>query len=269
MPTINPWRGALAATVACALSVAASARQDHRSPVHVTVVDAGTSREITTTAPTVGLLLHELELTLNPLDRSSHSPRTALTEGMKIVLTRVRVDTVTETTPIPFPSRSTYDPDLRSGVRAVLTPGKDGQRTATYRDTYRDGVRVKRVVLAQKQVAPRTEVVKVGLRGMSLASRGAFSRSRILTMRATGYGPGENGRWGNRTALGKRVGYGIVAVDPRIIPLGSRLYIEGYGHAIAGDTGSAIRGRRIDLGFDSDREAHRIGRREVRVMILR
>ncbi|OGY24119.1 MAG: hypothetical protein A2172_01075 [Candidatus Woykebacteria bacterium RBG_13_40_15] len=55
------------------------------------------------------------------------------------------------------------------------------------------------------------------------------------------------------TALGLRAGYGVVAVDPKVIPLGSRLYIPGYGEAIAGDTGGAIKGNKIDLGFDDVR----------------
>jgi 3D (Asp-Asp-Asp) domain-containing protein len=62
--------------------------------------------------------------------------------------------------------------------------------------------------------------------------------------------------------------YGVVAVDPRVIPLGTRLFVEGYGSAIAGDTGGAIKGNRIDLCFNSDDEAEKVGRRTVRVLIL-
>ncbi len=71
-----------------------------------------------------------------------------------------------------------------------------------------------------------------------------------------------------RTALGYRAGHGVVAVDPRIIPLGTRLYIPGYGMAVAGDTGGAIIGRRIDLGFNSIGDALQFGRRPVRVFRL-
>ncbi|HET6947256.1 MAG TPA: 3D domain-containing protein, partial [bacterium] len=70
------------------------------------------------------------------------------------------------------------------------------------------------------------------------------------------------------TALGIRAGFGVVAVDPAVIPLGSRLYIEGYGYAIAADTGSAIKGMRIDLGYDTKGQALRFGRRPVRVYII-
>ena len=71
-----------------------------------------------------------------------------------------------------------------------------------------------------------------------------------------------------RGATGLTVRHGIVAVDPRIIPLGSRLFIPGYGRAIAGDTGGAIVGHRIDLAFNSYNDAMQFGRRPVKVYVL-
>jgi 3D (Asp-Asp-Asp) domain-containing protein len=63
-------------------------------------------------------------------------------------------------------------------------------------------------------------------------------------------------------------GQGVVAVDPKVIPLGSKLYVEGYGYAIAGDTGGAIKGNRIDVFFYSSGETAQWGRRWVRVFVL-
>ena len=115
-----------------------------------------------------------------------------------------------------------------------------------------------------------TEKLKFAKRG-SYPSRGYFSGRRIITMNATAYtaDPAENG--GNRsgrTAIGLKIGHGVVAVDPRVIPLGTRLFIEGYGHAVAADTGGAIKGHKIDLGCDTKRQMRRIGRRKVKVHIL-
>ena len=70
------------------------------------------------------------------------------------------------------------------------------------------------------------------------------------------------------TATGEAVRHGIAAVDPNMIPLGSKLYVEGYGHALAADVGGAIQGNRIDLGFDSYQEALDWGRRDVKVHVL-
>ncbi|HWI54098.1 MAG TPA: 3D domain-containing protein, partial [Desulfobacteria bacterium] len=72
---------------------------------------------------------------------------------------------------------------------------------------------------------------------------------------------------GYRTATGANTRRGIVAVDPRVIPLGSRLYVEGYGYGVAADTGGAIKGRRIDVFLESEAAARKWGRRSVDVYI--
>ena len=69
-------------------------------------------------------------------------------------------------------------------------------------------------------------------------------------------------------ANGHRLQRGMVAVDPDVIPLGTQLYIEGYGYAVADDTGGAIVGNRIDLAMDSTSEAENFGRRDVVVYVL-
>lgn len=98
-------------------------------------------------------------------------------------------------------------------------------------------------------------------------SRGS---GRTLTMLATAYdpGPASNGKWAGISYLGTPLHYGIVAVDPNVIPLGSRLYIEGYGEGYAADTGGAIKGNRIDLCFDTYEEAINFGMKNVTVTIL-
>lgn len=72
-----------------------------------------------------------------------------------------------------------------------------------------------------------------------------------------------------KTALGIPVGKGVVAVDPALIPLGTRLHVPGYGHAVAADVGWAIKGRIIDLWMPSTRAARKWGRRTVRITVYR
>lgn len=60
----------------------------------------------------------------------------------------------------------------------------------------------------------------------------------------------------------------VIAVDPKVIPLGTKVYVEGYGYAVAGDTGSAIKGNKIDVFFSSKSEAYKWGRKSVKVKIL-
>jgi len=73
---------------------------------------------------------------------------------------------------------------------------------------------------------------------------------------------------GNRTATGTWPSRGTVAVDPRVIPLGTELHIEGYGPAVAADTGGAIQGQRVDLYMDTEHECWQWGRRKVEVRVL-
>ena len=94
--------------------------------------------------------------------------------------------------------------------------------------------------------------------------------TRTLTLVATGYCPCAKCNYpygGQPSYLGYPLKKGIVAVDPRVIPMGSRLYIEGYGDAIAADQGNAIKGNRIDLCFSTHQEALNWGIKTVRVTV--
>jgi 3D (Asp-Asp-Asp) domain-containing protein len=91
--------------------------------------------------------------------------------------------------------------------------------------------------------------------------------SRALTMNASAYTAHDDGN-SNTTYRGNPVHKGLVAVDPSVIPLGTRLYIPGYGYAVADDIGGAIRGNRIDMAFDNRSEALQFGRQQVTVYIL-
>jgi 3D (Asp-Asp-Asp) domain-containing protein len=72
-----------------------------------------------------------------------------------------------------------------------------------------------------------------------------------------------------KTALGVPVRKGVVAVDPKLIPLGTKMHVPGYGPSLAADVGTAIRGRVIDLWFPSTVQARKWGRRTVTVTIYR
>lgn len=93
---------------------------------------------------------------------------------------------------------------------------------------------------------------------------------KVINMTSTAYAPGvlDNGHWGNKTYMGGTVRKGVAAVDPTVIPMGSRLWIEGYGEAVAEDQGSAIKGNRIDLAFDDRQTALDYGIQSTKVYIL-
>lgn len=93
------------------------------------------------------------------------------------------------------------------------------------------------------------------------------SYKQMLRMEATAYTTQDPG-CGLYTARGNLLRKGLVAVDPRVIPLGTKLYIPSYGYAVADDTGGAIKGLRIDLAYDSRYDALQFGRRMITVYIL-
>lgn len=181
----------------------------------------------------------------------------------------VRKVEISEKLPYGTTTRTSWE--LGVGTSKTVQPGREGLRKSVVLITERDGQEVSRQVLQQKVVRePVNEIVLVGRAG-SLASRGGFAGRKTLVMVATGYDPSPEHNGGNRTgrgATGLKIGHGLVAVDPKVIPLGTRLYIEGYGYAVAGDTGGAIKGMRIDLGHDTRSGAMRVGRRTVIVHIL-
>ncbi|WP_371372978.1 3D domain-containing protein [Sporomusa aerivorans] len=97
----------------------------------------------------------------------------------------------------------------------------------------------------------------------------------VINVKATAYAPGEhdNGQWGDKTHLGTTVRPGVIAVDPKVIPLGTQVYLEypdGTGHyAVAEDTGGAIKGNRIDIAMNSVDKAYDFGIKNVKVYVNR
>lgn len=101
-------------------------------------------------------------------------------------------------------------------------------------------------------------------------SRGSIDRKFIGTFEATAYddSPESQGKWVGQTATGRKPQVGVIAVDPNVIPLGTELFVEGYGKCVAGDTGGAIKGRRLDLFFNTKSEVYNWGRKKVKVYKL-
>ena len=237
--------------------------------VKVTVTVDGQEWEWVTCQATVGGILNEAGVALGSKDRVRPSLGVKATQGLQIRITRIEDKVVVQKEPVKFRTLAKFDPKSTS-ARKVIQEGKGGEKEVKYLVTYKDGVKVGSKVLEAKIVKePVDEIVSVS-RGSFLASR-AGSYTRSLKMQATAYDPGPKscGKWASGyTAIGMRAGYGVVAVDPRVIPLRTKLYVEGYGFCVAGDVGGAIKGNRIDLGFGTYEEAIRYGRRRVTVYVL-
>ena len=123
-------------------------------------------------------------------------------------------------------------------------------------------------------VGPNTKTA-LGLNANSNAtpsrSGSSVNRGKTLTMIATAYDPCYQCNYpyyGAPSYIGLPLGRGIIAVDPRVIPMGTRLYVEGYGEGVAADQGNAIKGNRIDLCFATHQQALSYGMKTVKVTIL-
>lgn len=201
-----------------------------------------------------------------------------LEPGLPIEVRDVFVRVAQEEREVPYPTETIEDPLSPAGVRRLVEPGSPGRRVRVFEVLVTAGREGTKTLKAERLLnAPQTEVVAVGTgRRPRFSSKprsyriegpgGVPLRGRMLPVVATAYAPG--GGADHVTATGALAGYGIVAVDPSVIPLGTRLHIPGYGYGIAADTGGAIRGDRIDLCFDTVAEAFRWGRRRVVITIL-
>ncbi|MHB0999939.1 MAG: 3D domain-containing protein [Armatimonadota bacterium] len=236
----------------------------------ITMIIDGSEWEYVTCRMTVGSVLKEAGVSLGAKDSVYPKLTAKVVPGMKIRVIRITEQVVIQKEDLPFKTITKLDPHSSSKDKVTLKKGVTGERHVKSLITFKDGVKSKSKVLHSKVVkAPVHEVVSIS-RSAFLSSRSGM-RMRSIRMIATAYDPGPRscGKWATgRTANGMKAGYGVVAVDPRVIRLGTKLYVEGYGFCVAGDTGGAIKGNRIDLGFATYSEAIRYGRRTVSVYVL-
>lgn len=202
----------------------------------------------------LGVVLVGQDYTLPPLDAPLEQEAT-----VKVVRVSERFEI--EQSLIPFKTVWQPDPTLEIDHRRVIQEGARGILERRIRVRYEDGNEVARTVDGEYVVVPPTAKVvgygtRIIVRTLETPS-GPIEYWRKLRMLATSYsastaGTPRSSPWYGRTRTGMIMRFGIVAVDPRVINLHTNVYVPGYGVGIAGDTGGAIKGRRIDLGYDDD-----------------
>lgn len=245
---------------------------------------------VTVTKATVGEALDEIGVTLSETDVVTPDKSTAVENEMSINIDRISTNEVVETEEIAFETKKVNDSSLAKGKTKVSQKGQKGQKNVKYLVTTKNGEVVSKELLSEEITKePVNEIIKVGTKKTTSSkakttsipkgkTKGSdFSYSKKITAKATAYdcSLAENG--GNtKTAYGLTPQYGIVAVDPKVIPLGTKLYIESsdggkswvYGYCIAGDTGGAIKGNKVDLCFNTRAECIKFGRKTATVYIL-
>ena len=250
---------------------------EYRAAVPVTIVSAHDKLNVVSSAQDVGALLEEQGVTLSPADQVQPAIAEPVPANGIVRVTHVLTWNKTEHRSIAQQTIHRLDFAMQPGTSKVVSKGVPGLREVMVSFVQRDGGSVKSTVVDSRVIrkaSPRVIAEGVGEYDAftRMAAYGLQRTSYIaaseMHMIATAYTAGCSGCSGI-TAIGRPAGHGIVAVDPSVIPLGTRLYIPGYGLALAGDTGGAIRGNRIDLGFNSLRDAMLFGRREVVVYRIR
>lgn len=230
----------------------------------VKVIADGITKEIITAPISIKEAIHLAGFELGEKDIVKTIPVAKTVSDQEIELIRVTESEISIEEPIPRGVERTTDNSLERGLTKTVSSGKDGLAKNTIRITYHNGQEVKReVVNSETLVEPKNRVVAMGT--ITAVSRGNqlmnFREARYMETSAYTY-------TGNRTATGKHPEVGMVAVDPGVIPMGSRLYIEGYGYGRAADTGGSIKGNRLDLFMEDRSQCLNWGRRTVKVYLL-
>lgn len=206
-------------------------------------------------------VLAEVGIGLIGYDYTRPGPEVTLQPGDTIEVVRVTEDFRLIDTPIPFDTvwQGTDQFDLdQSGLLIAGEPGIQRQRV---RVRYDNGVEAGQTVDGEWTAKePITQVMGYGTR-ITVRTldtpEGPIEYWRVVRMRVTSYTAASSGKAPDHpyygiTASGVVAGKGVVAVDPRVVPFRSNVYVPGYGVAFVGDTGGGVKGRWIDLGFDED-----------------
>lgn len=258
----------------------------------VTINHCGKLLEVDTFGETVAELLTRLNISVNG-DTSVSVPLDAQTEdGMTLTVSRTVRSMETYTVEIPHKTIRCYDASLPAGKEVVLTEGISGQAECSANVVYVDGREVSRTVLNEKVITrPVDEIIAVGTGedvqagttdtdapvigdGIIITATGeVLTYTHTMQVLATAYTKTDAGcdDW---TATGTLARVGAIAVDPRMIPYGTRMFIvtnDGqyiYGVATAEDCGGAIKNKRVDLYFDTTAECFQFGVRDCTIYFL-
>ena len=230
----------------------------------------------------------------------SCDPESLTYDGMTIRLTYTDSDTVKYEEVIPHQTRVYEDSSLEPGEEVILSEGKDGLLLCTAMISYENGVETQRTILSEEVIDKAVDTVI--LRGVDRSVKEQensgqpdyqqshtselvgqhtadnivpgtnLEYTQVLDFQATAYYC-EPYAW-NTTYTGTEARVGAIAVDPNFIPLGTKMYIVSadgqyvYGYCVAEDTGGAIKGKIVDLYFNTYNECIQFGRRDVKIYIL-
>lgn len=251
--------------------------------VNVNVNVAGKIIEVKSAEDNVDKMLNAEGIEVRETDKVSPSADTPIKEGLKVSITKVDMKLVKQFEKMDFATVVKNDTNMEKGTDKIMQQGAPGEKEILTRVLYENGKEVAKSIISETiKKAPVDKIIAMGTLGVFYPSRGTkILFAKQLRMNSTAYSAGysNTGKYPNDPGYGitatgtlarrNKSGYSSVAVDPRIITLGTKLYIPGYGYAIAEDVGGSIKGSRIDLYFDTDNESYQWGVKWVDVYVLK
>jgi uncharacterized protein YabE (DUF348 family) len=256
--------------------VGADNKIDIQKAFQLTLVDGLEERQVWSTSTTVANFLKQQEIYLGEFDRVSKEMESVITPNEKIAVVRVEKVTDVVEESIAFAVEKKNDSSILKGNEKVITAGQNGKVERSYEVVKENGQEISRILAGEKVIAePVNKVVAVGTKVVTAAvsrdNSSAPSGGTEFYVTATAYTPycaGCSGVTATGIDVKANPSMKLIAVDPSIIPLGTKVWVEGYGYAIAGDTGGSIKGNKIDVLFATKAEAYSWGRKKVRIKVL-
>ncbi|GMB10080.1 G5 and 3D domain-containing protein [Thermolongibacillus altinsuensis] len=241
----------------------------------VVLNDGGKEQHVWSTSTTVADFLAKQHIKLNELDRIHPGLNETVKENTKIKIIRVEKVTDVVEEPVNYAVVIKKDAQLSKGQQKVISQGEKGLVSKQYEVILENGKEVSRKLVKKEMIKPsKNRIVAVGTKVVPqpLVSRGReeFAQELYVTATAyTAYCGGCSGKTATGVNLRANPNAKVIAVDPRIIPLGTKVYVEGYGYAIAADTGSAVKGYKIDVFFPNKSKAFKWGIKRVKIKIIK
>lgn len=246
----------------------------HLRPIREIIIRDGNKQplKVKTNAGFVWEVLEENKIKVSKYDIVSPPARTPLTARIKeIRITRISESTVTKIRIIE-PKIILKVSGANHYYEKVVNYGKEGKIKETYKKRIVNGKVEKEILVSSKEIqkmSPKIiEISSPVIKYLKL-NYAVFEVVKPIHVTATAYEPWTGGDGNNITALGWKAIKGVIAVDPRYIPLRSTFYIPNYGFAVAGDTGGLIKGWKVDLCFPTLREVKQFGRRKITIYLLK
>ena len=268
-----------------------------------TLIDEGRKSKYWTTSTTIEEFLKSENIQLDEFDRLEGNKKDVVDPNSVVQIVRVEkvADVVEDEATFAIETRN--DESLLKGHEKVVQQGEKGKVSREFEVVKEDGKEVSRKMIAEKTLKePKTKIVAIGTKvvvasaaptttpetapaskskkvskssasvEVSRSNSAASEGGEEFYVSATAYTAGCNGCTGV-TATGINLKSNpdlkVIAVDPSVIPLGSKVWVEGYGYAVAGDTGGAIKGKKIDLHFPTKSAAYKFGNRQVKMKVIK